>query len=458
MVRLQRWRVLVWVAVALLAVLRMAHAHLLWSDEDYHLAAALNVLRGKVPYRDFWYDKPPLDAFYYLIIGAHWGWALRLLDASYVLLASWLAFRLARDLWNEAEGYVAALLLAFFMAFYLPAAVIPFAADALLIVPQLAAIGCAQRAQFIRCGIWAGVGFLFNAKSLFLLAACCAWAFAGAGWVVLGFAGPVVIQYGVLAALGAWSGYVTEVWRWGFIYARSSPAADVLGNAVRRVLDWAGFNAALVFGVRWNWRIAVWIACSFAAVCVGGRFVPRYFLQLLPPLAVAASYGIVSSRRYAKLAAVLLLVPLVRFGPRYAELVADPRPHWADVQMDEDSWTVAQQLARLKHPQDTLFVWGYRPDIYVYARMTPPGLFWDSQPLTGVPADRHLSASAPLVGSEAAQNRAQLTGTAPTFIVDGLGLLNPRLSPSVYPELRAWLTHYREIGRTNLSVVYQRIN
>ncbi|MGH8102743.1 MAG: hypothetical protein ACREIW_15715, partial [Chthoniobacterales bacterium] len=46
--------------VVALACLRLCHVHLLWSDEDYHLAAAIHILDGKVPYRDFWYDKPPL--------------------------------------------------------------------------------------------------------------------------------------------------------------------------------------------------------------------------------------------------------------------------------------------------------------------------------------------------------------------------------------------------------------
>jgi len=58
-------------AAILLASLRLCHIRLLWADEDYHLAAALNLLHGKWPYRDFWYDKPPLNAFYYLLIGGH---------------------------------------------------------------------------------------------------------------------------------------------------------------------------------------------------------------------------------------------------------------------------------------------------------------------------------------------------------------------------------------------------
>src|SRR5581483_4328835 len=112
--------------IAALACFRLCHVHLLWADEDYHLAAAIHILHGKMPYRDFWYDKPPLNAVYYLLIGGYAGWPLRLLDAGYISAACYLAYRIARHWWGEAEGLTAALLLAFFTTFYLPSAVIPF--------------------------------------------------------------------------------------------------------------------------------------------------------------------------------------------------------------------------------------------------------------------------------------------------------------------------------------------
>jgi hypothetical protein len=90
--------------------------------------------------------------------------------------------------------------------------------------------------------------------------------------------------------------------------------------------------------------------------------------------------------------------------------------------------------------------------------MVPDGLFGDSQPLTGVPADRHLRANTPIYSAPAAANRKQLAASRPTFIVDGLGLLNPNLAPSVYPELRPWLADYQLVGHTNLSLIYRRRN
>jgi hypothetical protein len=47
---------------AVTLALRLCHVNILWADEDYHLAAGMQTLDGKLLYRDLWYDKPPLAA------------------------------------------------------------------------------------------------------------------------------------------------------------------------------------------------------------------------------------------------------------------------------------------------------------------------------------------------------------------------------------------------------------
>lgn len=459
--------------IVLLSCFRLAHVHLLWADEDYHLAAAIQLLHGKIPYRDFWYDKPPLSALYYLLIGGYWGWPLRLLDAAYILAGCALCYRLARFWWSEAEAFVAALLFAFFTTFYLPSTVIPFAADALMIVPHLAAIYFAARKQALWAGVFAGLAFVANAKALFVLLVCALWLWPD--WLLLGigFAIPTACGAATLYFLGAWPGYIEQVWRWGFIYAEGSPVTHPLTLGVIRTADWLGFQCALAFGAAFGfirfsraerWKIGSWLVLSFAAVCLGTRFAPHYFLQLLPAMVLAASRGIAfASRQYKKPAVIVLalclLVPFIRFGPRYFSLAFDDligrRPNWIDVNLDLDSQDVAHLLNAMSRPSDTLFVWGYRPDIYVYTRLIPPGLFWDSQPLTGVPADRHLTATDAIYSGPAAANRLKVIQTHPTWIVDGLGLLNPKLRPEAYPELKQWMSEYRVVARTKLSLIYR---
>ena len=271
--------------VIVLSCLRLAHVHLLWADEDYHLAAAINILHGKVPYRDFWYDKPPMSAFYYLLIGGFGGWPLRLLDAAYVDAACYLIYRLACRWWGQAEGYAAACLLAFFTAFYLPSAVIPFAADAVMLLPHVAAIDSAYRRKPVWAGLFCGIAFLANAKALFVLATCAAWLIPEIAWLLLGFALPTAAGFLSLLLAGAWPGYLEQVWRWGLIYTKGAPVMHPLVNGAVRTFHWMGFHAALVLGAVWDffrisrrdaWKLGVWLVFSFAAVALGSRFAPHY--------------------------------------------------------------------------------------------------------------------------------------------------------------------------------------
>ena len=111
---------------------------------------------------------------------------------------------------------------------------------------------------------------------------------------------------------------------------------------------------------------------------------------------------------------------------------------------------------RQARPGDTLFVWGYRPELYVYSRLPAATVWLDSQPLTGVPADRHLQLSAPVETEQAARRRAELARSTPSFVLDGLGLYNPRLAITNYPDLRDWLAGYAEVARVGQTIVYQR--
>src|SRR5439155_12943643 len=110
------------------------------------------------------------------------------------------------------------------------------------------------------------------------------------------------------------------------------------------------------------------------------RFFPRYYFALLPVLVLLAARGI--PRKY--IVAVLLAIPIARFTPSY--LTAARNAPWRDTAMDSDSRAVAAILAHSAKSGDTLFVWGYRPEIYVYSHLPAAARYLDSQPLTGVPA------------------------------------------------------------------------
>ena len=149
-----------------------------------------------------------------------------------------------------------------------------------------------------------------------------------------------------------------------------------------------------------------------------------------------------------------LLVPLARFGPRYLRLAIGDRD-WADTAMDRDSHAAARLVLERAHPGDTLFVWGYRPDIFAYTRMPAGARFLESQPLTGVFADRHLVQSGAVFAAWAGRNRQELARTRPTFVLDGLSPYNPALSIAAYPDLAEWFSRYQPEGRTEFTLIYR---
>jgi hypothetical protein len=446
---------------ALLAVSRACHVGILWEGDAYPLAAAQQLLHGAALYRGLWFDKPPLLPFFYLLFGAQPGWPLRLADAVYLLLACWLAYRFAGELWSKREGMWAAGLLAFFLIFDLPSAVIPIASDLLMLAPHLAAVWLAARRRPFWCGAMAAVAFWISPKGAFVAAACVLWEPLGVLWIVAGFASVSAIAVACLAAMGALGPWWDEVFRWGSLYAGSPFMEHPVRNALWRTLDWGGFHVTLVLAAAWfltrgekRLRWVGWLAVALIGVAAGMRFFPRYYFLLLPVLVTMAARGMtLLEGRWRDSVVLLLLIPFLRFGPPYVTAVRDAG--WQDTAMDRDSRAAAALVRSLAKPGDTLFVWGYRPEIYVYTGLRAGTEYLDSQPLTGVPADRHLTQSQPVEVEPARHRREELTLTRPSFVLDGLGRYNPRLAIGSYPELREWLRDYREIARTPGTVMWE---
>src|SRR6202522_738540 len=139
-------RVLVFAGLfAFLLTAHLRHAGVLWAEEDLPLAAALQMSHGSVLYRDVWFDKPPLVPAIYLLWGAGIGVVLRIAGAIYAMIACVLSYAFAAMAWTRREGYWAAALLGFFLTFDTHSAILPLAADMLLVVPHIAAVLLAAR-------------------------------------------------------------------------------------------------------------------------------------------------------------------------------------------------------------------------------------------------------------------------------------------------------------------------
>jgi Dolichyl-phosphate-mannose-protein mannosyltransferase len=454
---LKTWLFFVLLFAALLAA-RLCHSGILWEPETFPMAAANQIHAGRALYRDIWYDKPPLVPLFYVITGAAAGWLLRVVGAIFSLLACLAAWVFAREMYGRQQGFWAAGLLGFFLIFDLPVSVIPIGPDMLMLVPHLVAVYLAWRGQALFSGIVAGIAFLCNAKAVFVATACAVFCFPAIAPLALGFSVPLVIAASVLWTGGMWAGYREQVWVWGALYAGNTFLAHPFQNAIVRTANWLGFHFGLVLPSfsAWNWRILTWLGLSFAAVAMGWRFFPRYYLQLLPPLVIMASAGVVRNRylRYAALA--LMLIPTIRFGPRYFTLAFHPDTAWSDTDLDRDSRDASAIVRGLAKPGDTMFVWGYRPEDWVYTRLRAANRYMDCQALTGVPADRHLSQSQPVSTAGTAEARREVAASRPDFILDGLTPLNRILDMADYPELKPWIAQYQLAARTRFTLVYRR--
>lgn len=460
---IRRWWLLLLAAVITLA--RLCHVRVVWVEEAYPIAAALEMLRGKMLYRDIWFDKPPLFPAFYLLFGAQIGWPLRIAGAALILIACWLAWSLARSLWTEREGVLAAVLLGFFLTFGVPSAVMAAAPDLLMVAPHLAAILLCVRGRPFLSGLAGGVALLLNAKAAYVLAACLLWQWRAVPFLVAGVAAVQLPAMLWLWANGALAAYWQQVWQWGFLYGANPPFEKPWLEGLRRTANWAGFHATLIAGAMYclvrgrNQRepsriqLIGWVLLSFAAVCAGWRFFPRYYFQLLTPMCIIGARGaMLMNPRWRMAVLCLLLIPMARYGPRYAQVAMD-QP-WGDLALHDDSRAVA---AKLRARQiGSLLVWGYRPDVYAYSRIPAATRFLDSQPLTGVIADRHLTDSQTVAPDLAKQNRLELLQTEPDAIVDGLGPLNPDLAIGRYDDLHQWFQKYILAERTAFSVIYIR--
>jgi hypothetical protein len=449
---------------AVVIAARLCHSHVLWADDNLPLAAAMQVAHGKTLYRDVWFDKPALVAWIALLWGARAGVALRFAGAGYVIGAAAVAWLFARSRWTEREGVLAGMFVAFFLTFDLASAVIPLASDMLLVLPHMLAIYFAWRGRAFWSGVAAGAGLLVSSKAFVVLAACLLWQWRSAPLLLAGFAAPNAIALSWMWFNGSAEEYYRQAWEWGSIYAANTFVEHPLTEGARRTVDWLGFHAALAVGTliavvrdrETRVKTILWIAMAFAGVLVGLRFFPRYYFLLLPPMTMVAARGwaLVSKRTLAVGALVVLLaVPLVRFAPGYVR-VARGEPV-RDLAIDRDSKDAGAKLRKLAGTGDTLFVWGFRPDIFIYSELPAGTRFLESQPISGVLADRHLFSNAAVRPDFIAPNRTELLGTKPTFVVDGLGRYNSSLALDRQTYLADWFAQYREVARTGFSIIYR---
>ncbi len=147
-------------------------------------------------------------------------------------------------------------------------------------------------------------------------------------------------------------------------------------------------------GHRSEHLVLVWLMLSFVPVATGGKFYGHYFIQLLPPLCVLASWpiavftlnfrwseaGAVRRLAYALMLAGLIL-PAAGF---FAARVAADRIYALTGEENPRQYSpIAEYIRRNSDEDDTIFVWGFATPIYFFSNRLGASRFLWCDWLTG---------------------------------------------------------------------------
>jgi len=414
-------------------------------DQGEFAVIGRGLLQGKVPYVDLWNPKPPAIFIVYAAAMAVFGQtapALRAIDLLVMpfLLASvgWIGARL----FSPRVGLWAALLCA---VFYFSETFWTLTQnDGIAVLPMclalIAALKAAQRTP--RAFVWAlasgalmGVVVWFKYPfALFAIVLILAYAFelhrrthsvtSVSQWFAYmlpaALGGLIVIGVGVawLMSAGAWDAFVESARvtaSYTALGAQPEAAATALGF---RWSHWGLLFILAVVGLLGLRRgsgvpfTLVWLLIAFAIMLVQLRGYDYHWLPLLPPLVLLGALGLtrvldfiaplLATRQRASDASVIsvpLWLKTITVLGLLAILVNSIYPKtWRYLTGGEDRMTyedrfvagefvagesarVADYLRQRNAPGDSLYVWGFRPEIYYLSGLNPPTRFIFQFPL-----------------------------------------------------------------------------
>src|SRR5436190_4052906 len=165
-------------------LLRIVYARfefLLNPDELLWAVSAREFLAGKMLYRDVWLDKPPGATLIYAGVFALTGVkmvAIRIFAPLYVFVTALVVRAIAKLIFDERVGWLAAFLFSFLSINYFPEDMILLNTELLMLLPCCAATWCFLRAlvrddqrvaYFIAAGMLTGLAALIKPVALFNL-------------------------------------------------------------------------------------------------------------------------------------------------------------------------------------------------------------------------------------------------------------------------------------------------
>lgn len=376
-------------------------------DEACHVVGSWQLMDGRLPYRDFVDNKPPLLYVYYALAQFLLGKgmpAVRLLTIAFTIPLTALA---AARFYNYSRtGVVAGVLLLVYGAAFLAHDMHAVNAEILMLLPAAWAIArlrepeSAGRASSVAvAGLMLGVAVLLKYQAAFWLPAVAAMiAIENRGdaakrftqEAILGtcFLLPLIATYGFFAAKGAGG----ELIYWNLTNNLGYAANPISGReAVGRA---AAYFLPFLVATLPLWLLSfrttndsayqkrlvgLLLVFTVPAALLGFRFFPHYFIQFYFPLSLAA----------APAAAGLLRRPMTRKGTLFVACTAalvlgftvlNMLAYYGPRRVYRETDPVFRKVGEtLRHDRcskgATMFVWGYAPMFYYYADIAPASRF-----------------------------------------------------------------------------------
>ena len=474
-----------------LALRRYSFSLPLMSDEGEYAYEARLWSGGGLPYRDAYFQKPPMvAALYRLAYAALPGDLLapRRLAVAFSLFTMLLLFLLSPRSWNPAARLVASALYGIWSTS--PIGSVGFAANTEVFLCAFTSLGALAASRHIEsprpgrwvflCGLASGLAFATKQTAVWtalLFGFVCLlggrrrpdWRMGLAFLCGAALAPAAFTSY--FSARGGLGALLDDVYRRNGLYASMVVLTSSGGARARWFLravvpqflagDWPAWGAALLGLAFTRARLdsvetlaTLWLGAGLTGAATGLLFFPYYFLQAFPPLAVAAAIGIerlaenVRGRWPAWLAAgALCAYPVLVRGDAYfrdspralADRLLYPNPLFEAVD-------IADYIRSRTTPRDTIYVFGSEPHIYVYAgrRCATEHIF--AYPLTFFPGGP----------AEIEQELAKLKAAGPKFIVyscqPGSTIIVSRLGESFRDGVRDLLRRrYRLVARLDME-------
>lgn len=179
------------------------------------------------------------------------------------------------------------------------------------------------------------------------------------------------------------------------------------------------------------WLILGWTAAGLLSTALSGRDFGHYSIQVMPGLALACGWLLARGLAWARETGTArpghrrILGTLAALG--LASLAVPLVLGWFRREPDDPAGTeVGQLVQRYSQPDERIFVWGYVPEMHVYARRLPSTRFVYSVFVTGLIPWTNLDflqdTSYAIVPGAPEALRRDLARRPPAVIVDGTGL------------------------------------